>query len=103
MTTSPVPTVSDELPAEIERAAEHKHCDVPGAALSAMAIELRTLRAENAELRGDAGRYDWISTATPYRFKKIQDASLTDGGDLLYFHRDRFNAAIDAAMAGESK
>ena len=43
-------------------------------------------------------RYRWIQKATPYRFKKIQDASVTDGGDVLYFHADRFDAAVDAAL-----
>ena len=43
-------------------------------------------------------RYRWLQKATPYQFKKIQDASVTDGGDVLYFHADRFDAAVDAAL-----
>lgn len=43
-------------------------------------------------------RYRWLQKATPYRFKKIQDASVTDGGNVLYFHADRFDAAVDAAL-----
>lgn len=94
MTTPPIQTLTDELLGEIERTCIWR--DVSGIEL--VMEELRTLRAENAELRKDAGRYEWISTATPYRFKKIQDAALTDGGDCMYFHRDRFDAEIDQAM-----
>lgn len=43
-------------------------------------------------------RYRWLQKATPYQFKKIQDASVTDGGDVLYFHADRFDAAVDDAL-----
>lgn len=46
----------------------------------------------------DAARYRWLRKVTPYRFKKMQDAATTDGGDVLYFHADRFDAAIDAAQ-----
>lgn len=31
----------------------------------------------------DAARYRWLRNATPYRFKKMQDAATTDGGDVL--------------------
>ena len=50
----------------------------------------------------DAGLVDMyrhLQTVTPYRFKKIQDASVTDGGDVLYFHKDRFDAALLDDMA----
>ena len=50
----------------------------------------------------DAGLVDMyrhLQTVTPYRFKKIQDASVTDGGDVMYFHKDRFDAALLADMA----
>ena len=46
----------------------------------------------------DAARYRFLRKVTPYRFKKMQDAATTDGGDVLYFHADRFDAAIDAAQ-----
>lgn len=45
-----------------------------------------------------AERYRWLRKTTPYRFKKMQDASVTDGGDVLYFHADRFDAAVDASI-----
>lgn len=51
----------------------------------------------------DAARYRWLRKVTPYRFKKIQDASVTDGGDVLYFHADRFDAAIDTAMGSKGE
>ena len=43
-------------------------------------------------------RYRWLQKATSYRIKKLQEVSVTDGGDVLYFHADRFDAAVDAAM-----
>ncbi|MBI6948576.1 hypothetical protein [Pseudomonas koreensis] len=61
------------------------------------------LIAENEELRQEFDRYGWLQKTTPYRFKKIQDASVTDGGDCLYFHNGRFNDLVDAEMSAESK
>ena len=46
-------------------------------------------------------RYRWLQKATSYRIKKLQEVSVTDGGDVLYFHADRFDAAVDAAMKAE--
>ena len=43
-------------------------------------------------------RYRTLSKITPYRFKKMQDASVTDGGDVLYFHADKFDALMDAEL-----
>lgn len=56
---------------------------------------------EATALRKDAERYRWLSKVTPYRLKKLQESATTDGGDVFYFHRDRFDAAIDAALQGE--
>ena len=60
------------------------------------------LAAAPAAPAADAGLIDMyrhLQTVTPYRFKKIQDASITDGGDVMYFHKDRFDAALLADMA----
>lgn len=60
------------------------------------------LNAAPAAPAADAGLIDMyrhLQTVTPYRFKKIQDASVTDGGDVLYFHKDRFDAALLDDMA----
>lgn len=60
------------------------------------------LAAAPAAPAADAGivdMYRHLQKVTPYRFKKIQDASVTDGGDVLYFHKDRFDAALLADMA----
>ena len=46
--------------------------------------------------------YRHLQKVTPYRFKKIQDASITDGGDVMYFHKDRFDAALLDDMAAHS-
>lgn len=59
--------------------------------------------AELDALRKDAERYRWIRVATPYRFKQLQDAAITDSGDVVYFHHDWMDAAIDAAIAAEGE
>ncbi|WP_460143118.1 hypothetical protein [Pseudomonas sp. S3_B08] len=46
----------------------------------------------------EAVRYRFLRKVTPYRFKKMQDTATTDGGDVFYFHADRFDAAIDALL-----
>ena len=64
--------------------------------------EVARLNAAPAAPASDAGLVDMyrhLQTVTPYRFKKIQDASVTDGGDVLYFHKDRFDAALLDDMA----
>ena len=53
--------------------------------------------------RQHADRYRYLRKVTPYRFKKMQDAALTDGGDVMYFHADRFDAAVDNAMSQQVK
>lgn len=71
-----------------------------------IAISLRRAKAAMlaapAAPAADAGivdMYRHLQKVTPYRFKKIQDASITDGGDVMYFHKDRFDAALLADMA----
>ena len=64
--------------------------------------KLRAILAAPAAPAADAGivdMYRHLQKVTPYRFKKIQDASITDGGDVMYFHKDRFDAALLADMA----
>ena len=58
------------------------------------------LLAERAELKRDRERYQKLRTVTPYRFKKIQDSAITDGGDVFYFHSDKFDAGLDASSDG---
>jgi len=43
-------------------------------------------------------RYEGLQKLTPYRFKKMQDACVTDGGDVLYFHSYKFDVLMDAAL-----
>lgn len=50
----------------------------------------------------DAARYRHLRKLTPYRFKKMQDAAATDAGDVVYFHADRFDTALDADMQATS-
>ena len=60
-------------------------------------------REELRQLQKDAERYRALRKVTPYRFKKIQDACITDGGDVFYFHSDRFDSAIDALLAAQGE
>lgn len=63
--------------------------------------ELERVKASEAAAHKEVIRYHWLRKQTPYRFKKIQDASLIDGGDVVYFHSGNFTAAIDAARGVE--
>lgn len=76
------------------------------AELDSETIESMQQRLTAADERVDVlervdARYRWLQKSTPYRFKKIQDASVTEGGDVLYFHADRFDAAVDAELKAE--
>lgn len=79
------------------------HADIEAAEKFNLALdEVARLNAAQAAPAADAGLVDMyrhLQTVTPYRFKKIQDASITDGGDVMYFHKDRFDAALLADMA----
>jgi len=71
-------------------------------AISLRKAKAAMLAAAPAAPAADAGivdMYRHLQKVTPYRFKKIQDASITDGGDVMYFHKDRFDAALLADMA----
>ena len=97
MSTSPVTTVTDELLAELEQQSHRE----PGGAfpvrysvIAALTAELRRLRAENAELAKDAGRYRWLTDGKrgDYCWNSVlSDDDRTGMGDL--------DAAIDTAMA----
>lgn len=50
----------------------------------------------------DAARYRHLQKVTPFRFKKLRDTAVTDAVDVLYFHADRFDAALDAHMQATS-
>ena len=79
------------------------HADIEAAEKFNLALdEVARLNAAPAAPAADAGivdMYRHLQKVTPYRFKKIQDASITDGGDVMYFHKDRFDAALLADMA----
>jgi len=65
---------------------------------SDMTTCLAAAEQRNADDLRDAERYRELRKFTPYRFKKMQDASVTDGGDVLYFHADKFDALMDAEL-----
>lgn len=90
MTTSPVVSITDEQLEEIAFDARvcYRACVTvddldPGELLALIA---------------DARRYRALCKVTPYRFRKMQEASITDGGDVFYFHRDRFDEDLDALI-----
>jgi hypothetical protein len=112
MTAAPVMSFTDELIAELEAAAnaaiaeraayiaagerglEWNRKRIGFQELATDAVVLALL-AERAELKQ---KYRWLQKVTPYKFKKMQDASTTDGGDVLYFHENRFDIEVHAAM-----
>lgn len=98
-TTGLVTTITDEL---IEQLEALTCIDEGGAVLihtdqvRCLLSELRRLRAENAELAKDAGRYRWLSHVgelTPDQFGAINEWLWCDG-DFTYIAK-----AIDIAMA----
>lgn len=68
--------------------------------IMALTAELRRLRAENAELAKDAGRYRWIVKKSTYGISYRQCPELTLP---IYApdHRDGLGDAIDTAMADQ--
>lgn len=99
MTTGLTVSITDELVAELEfdlEVAETTHQLEASVSRDALAA----LLAERAELKRDRERYQKLRTVTPYRFKKIQDSAITDGGDVFYFHSDKFDAGLDASSDG---
>ena len=98
MCNAPVVSVTDDLIAELDDLA---HCGPEELQISAWTMA--ALLAERAELLRDAKRYRWLQKASPYMHKKIRDLAITDGGDVFYFHKDKYDAAIDAAIQSEAK
>lgn len=100
MTTSPVMTVTDELLAELEQQSARDPVGafpVRYAVISELTTELRRLRAENADLAKDAGRYRHIrADGIPDEAIAMVDSYY---GDLELVSPDRLDAAIDTAMA----
>ena len=89
---------------EVKKPVEHMSTGRPEAGAHYAALyneaqfELAALREELATAKRDSERYQALRKVTPYRFKKMQDASVTDGGDVLYFHADKFDALMDAEL-----
>jgi len=67
-TTGLVMTVTDELLAELDRSVRvvWRDDDAAVIAVDTLTTELRRLRAENAELAKDAGRYRWLRDGAGY-------------------------------------
>lgn len=51
----------------------------------------------------DAERYRWLRKITPYRFRKLQEASIADTGDTLYFLGGKFDSFVDAAIREQQR
>ena len=98
----------DPTPEMISAGSDAAHaggCDLYQLTREVMNAYPAMLAAAPAAPAADAGivdMYRHLQKVTPYRFKKIQDASITDGGDVMYFHKDRFDAALLADMAAHS-
>ena len=94
-------TVTDELLAELEAKTEKfVGFGIRSDKVSLLLTELRRLRAENAELAKDAGRYRWIVKKSTYGIDYRQRPELTLP---IYApdRRDGLDTAIDAAMAAQ--
>jgi len=97
-------TVTDELLAELEQQSVRD----PGGAfpvryavISELTAELRRLRAENAELRNDAGRYQWLRNQS-MEYRQNGPAAImaeVSGEKGTFLELDDLDAAIDTAMA----
>jgi hypothetical protein len=93
MTTPIIQTLTDELLGEIELS---EKCDcgfeLDRADVAAIAGLIRTLRAENAELRKDAGRYRWLRDGESEKFISWYACGLSENS---------FDSEIDTAMEQE--
>ncbi len=99
-TTAAVQKLTDELLGEIEQEALDGGYAYPEHTLRLL-YELRTLRAENAELRKDAGRYRWLRDSAWY--VGPDEFYCGEGGDMNEYENhncraETLDAAIDAAM-----
>jgi hypothetical protein len=104
MTTSPVTTITDGLLAEIEAdyldaasvRADRDECLM----IAAIITELRALRAENAALAKDAGRYRWLRETSWYdsQICAVRDPAkqVKPGSDCPSRHR--LDLVIDSLM-----
>jgi hypothetical protein len=101
MSTSPIQTLTDELLGEIERDFSKLNCTAEfgpsvvriSSSICAIITELRTLRAENAELRKDAGRYRYL------RLMRRQDIVVRDR--VCHLFLNQLDTATDAAMQAD--
>lgn len=91
-TTGMVMTVTDELLAELDRSVRvvWRDDDAAVIAVDTLTAELRRLRAENAELAKDAGRY---------RFARKLENDCFMLNTLQRVSGSELDTAIDAAMA----
>ena len=104
MSTQPVMTVTDELLAELDRSVRVVWHDDDAAviAVDTLTAELRRLRAENAELAKDAGRYRWLRDSIWY--VGPDDFYCGEGGDMNEYENhncqaETLDTAIDTALA----
>ena len=96
-------TVTDELLAELDRGVRvvWRDDDATVIAVDALTAELRRLRAENAELAKDAGRYRWLRDSIWY--VGPDDFYCGEGGDMNEYENhncqaDTLDTAIDTAI-----
>ena len=94
-TTCPVFIQGQGETPDVERQVANQEFIAAASPATILALIERLERAEK-----DADRYRELRMITPHRFRKLQEAATTDGGDVFYFHADRFDAALDAALEG---
>jgi hypothetical protein len=107
MTTPAYPSVTDELLHELEQ--RSIYCsrnripvDVNPFDVAVMLAELRTLRAENAALAKDAGRYRWLRDKCERYDGGLVVAKVTEYS-IESWSGDDPDRAIDTAMQEKAK
>ena len=92
-------TVTDELLAELEL--HYRSVNDDSRAL--LICELRRLRAENAELAKDAGRYRWLRNQSMEYRQNGPAAIMAEvyGEKGAFLELDDLDTAIDTAMAAQ--
>ena len=96
-------TVTDELLAELDRGVRvvWRDDDATVIAVDALTAELLRLRVENAELRKDAWRYQWLRNQS-MEYRQNGPAAImaeVSGEKGTFLELDDLDAAIDTAMA----
>ncbi len=103
-TTGMVMNVTDELLAELDAKTEKfVGFGIRSDTVARLVTELRRLRAENADLANDAGRYRWLRNQS-MEYRQNGPAAImaeVSGEKGTFLELDDLDTAIDTAMAAQ--